>query len=487
LLCDVGEVAGLREVASKHDEESRWNSLGEAINWVYASFTRAQEHIQGKLDKNVRHPGWTRRILDELDSPDRKAYNVVVSGSKGKGSHAIFVAAMLQTMGLRVGLFTGPHHLHFLERLRIDGESISEDAFVGYLHRVREVTAVFSLADDEYLGPIGLLATVAALWFDEMQTDVNIYECGRGALFDDVNQISHRGTVLTPIFNEHSERLGPTLDDIIVHKLGAITAETAWVCSNRQVSGQVFEYLAEHSNISTFRLGHEFNYQTNSDYPGEIDIQSTTEMHSHRVVVPSSLCVWASNIAVSWRAAQCVLTDLSQARGRWDEGRCVDSEFVIDLHGLQLPGRVQVLQNSPLVIVDGTIHSASVHFVLQRLAQARREGYSGTVTAVLGLPDDKDICGMAEMLCSHVQRMILTKAHNPHLHFTEVTQQLLAKWFDEIETYDYVEEAWHQIRACAKPRDVVLLLGTQSFVGDVLRVFKMDTTSLWNGKEGALK
>ncbi|MCL6627173.1 MAG: bifunctional folylpolyglutamate synthase/dihydrofolate synthase, partial [Alicyclobacillus shizuokensis] len=183
----------------------------EAISLIYEWLNRARPLLPDGPDRVVRHPEWTGRLLAELGNPDAAAFNVAVTGSKGKGSNAILLAAILQCLGLRVGLFTSPHLIDFMERIRLGGQVMPEAVFVHWMTQVYDEARRLPVPPSQYIGPVGLLACVAALWFADEQTDVNVFELGRGALHDDVNQVRHEGALLTPVFLEHARELGPTL------------------------------------------------------------------------------------------------------------------------------------------------------------------------------------------------------------------------------------------------------------------------------------
>ncbi len=121
------------------------------IGYAYQSYQRVKSFINGKLDRNVRHPEWTNRLLEQFGRPDAKTFNVMVAGSKGKGSHATLTAAMLQRAGIRTGLFTGPHHVDFMERFRINGRVIPEDTFCDYMEQVFEASESLPLPPGQYV------------------------------------------------------------------------------------------------------------------------------------------------------------------------------------------------------------------------------------------------------------------------------------------------------------------------------------------------
>lgn len=444
--------------------------MQDIIGLAYQSYNRAKPFIQGKFDREIRHPEWTRRTLDALGSPDHGARNIMVTGSKGKGSHAILLAAMLQRAGLRVGLFTGPHLVDFMERFRVDGEPIAETDFARLMLRVSEVSEALAVPMGQYIGPVGMLAVVAALWFREQATDVNVYECGRGALHDDVNQIVHQGAIVTPIFLEHASELGPTLQDIAKEKAGVVTTATKFVVSHRQTDEvqSVFHAACAQGDVRLFVV------ETRDSRPLDVYLTLPTGQ-SIPVHLPAGGPYLVDNAAVAASAASAVLE-------LWPSLR-EDMQSPIDLCELRLPGRMQVVREVPLTVVDGTIHRASASFVRQWVSEWRVTHGGGRIGLILGLPADKDVTGVIETLAPESSFAIIAKAQNPHLHFDNHAATTARQILWDVEECTHIGEAVRAADSRLSERDLLLILGTQSFVGDALRHFVAPTQSLWRTRQ----
>ncbi|RIV20095.1 bifunctional folylpolyglutamate synthase/dihydrofolate synthase [Alicyclobacillaceae bacterium I2511] len=477
----------------------RQSSVYEAIHWLYESYQRAKLFHQNqfvqfhgaspmpdvfaRLDSEIRHPEWTEVLLNEFGRPERSAYNVAVTGSKGKGSHAVLIAGILQKLGLRVGLFTGPHLIDFMERFRVDGQVMPEAQFVSYVHRVRNKTAGLNLSAGEYVGPVGLLAVVAALWFRDSNTDVNVFELGRGALHDDVNRVWHQGAVVTPVFLEHSLQLGPTLDDVAREKAGVVTDETRWVWSGPQ-SPEVIAQLQQRAETVGAQLnwvGEQACVTTTSYSEGPVQVLQVQE-GSEQVSIRVSQAFLSSNVFTSVAAARAVWRDLG-ARIPWPEE--------LDLTDLVIPGRLQVVRREPLTLVDGTIHRSSATYIkhwleVQLAAIANestqtRDPVRPLVAVVLGLPADKDGVGVLESLQGIVDWLGFARAHNPYLRFDDTWISLAKDRFNTVTEFDFAEQAIVAAEQQVGNRGIILILGTQSFVADALAWLQVDTKAIWKG------
>lgn len=481
--------------------------MHDIIGLAYESYNRAKPYVPAGYDRDVRHPEYTRQILDRLGRPDERMYNIAVTGSKGKGSHALILAAALQRMGLRVGLFTGPHLVDFMERIRIDGATVPESRFASYMREVHRIVGGLAIPQNHYVGPVGILAAVAALWFRDEGTDVNVFELGRGALHDDVNQVCHRGAVLAPVFLEHPRQLGPTLADVAREKAGVVTDAVEWVSSHLQHpevdaivrercrhTGAMLEVLGQDVLIDRADAPDHVALAVGTRSPRRssgarfvVRFQHRADAHSRStgrdssVVHPPAVDVRAP-AAAAWFPGNVAVAMTAACRAAYELGRAIPES--IDISDLRLPGRMQVIAERPLTLVDGTIHRHSAQQVAAWVRafrhQARQSGREPTVGAVLSLPSDKDGEGVFEELAGLVDWVVLTRGANPHLDFSRDWSETARAYFGRVTAFDCVDDAVSAARAWVAPDDALLLLGTQSFVGCVLRLYGADTGAIWD-------
>ena len=448
-----------------------------AINWIYSSYNRAKPYIQRGMDKETRHPEWTGRLLKALGDLDAPMYNIAVTGSKGKGSHSILIAAMLEQMGFRVGLFTGPHLVDFMERFRVNGQVMAERQFARYVDDLRETVDNWDLPENEYFGPVGLLAAIAVKWFSDTKTDINVFELGRGALHDDVNQVRHVGAVIAPVFLEHTRELGRTYAEVGTEKAGVITKDTRWVCTHPQtatVQGILAERSSDDIELST--LGDTIAVRDRQVEGLTCIITVETKYGECQVRLPYAQIHLADNVAVALSAAQ---------HAALDKHPDMVLPAYLDLQELSLPGRLQTVSIEPRVVVDGTIHGRSAALVREYIRNRRQETDSGEritgrVGAIIGIPEDKDGTGVLKVLSDVVDFVVICRAHNPHLQFDDNWTRLARTLYADVSTAQYLEDAL----VCARERlsseaDLLLVLGTQSLVGDAMRLFEFDTRSIW--------
>ncbi|RBW67716.1 bifunctional folylpolyglutamate synthase/dihydrofolate synthase [Bacillus taeanensis] len=442
-------------------------TLKQAENLIYQSYMRAVPNILHEQDDIVKKPELTRSLLDDIGKPDQNGTNILVTGSKGKGSTSKMIASLLGHLGYKVGLFTSPHILHFTERIRVNGKSISEGDFIRLANQVapsfNEIEK--TLPPHHYQGPIGVALSIALLYFNEQKTDVNIIECGRGGKYDDTNVINNELAVITPIMEEHLNHLGPTLEDIIIHKLGIVKEKTKNVVISKQ-SPYVQEVIKEKLNTNNVHAFydsthfHAFNIHITQD--GVSFSVETNESNYSNIFLSLLGEFQANNAAAALKTCEVFLNKTLPLK---DVKKCFQK--------LKWPGRCEIIDHSPSVIVDGAIHRESAKYVKKILDES---GFK-SIVSILAVPEDKDYKGVIKEAASFSKQIIITKPSVSHKTFPKDALAVSAAYLsNSIEIYP-LESAVQ--KAKANPRiDCIVILGTQTFISDVKRIWKQSLADL---------
>ena len=435
-------------------------TLKEAEDFVYASYLRAATHQDyAAKDAGKRHPELTRSLLRQKSITPC----VVVTGSKGKGSVANMISRILQT-NLSVGLMTSPHITDFRERFRINDTMISEADFCRLMTEIRpEILDIASdLPDSVCISPMGIQADLALTYFSEKHTDFNVFECGKGAKYDDVNNILHDYAVINRIFLEHTRELGDTLTAIAEDKSHVITGEQKCVyfaeqepevlkvlvrrAEMLQVPYKFYGWDFQAENIRYTCSGIQFDVVIGDNIYPNLQIPLLGEHQAKNCALALALCVD-------------VLSDFC--------GKSVEFSLPTVRENLSLlrwPGRMEVLRSDPFVLLDACIHSASCENVKEVL---RHLGISNC-TVIVGIPEDKDYAGVIRSMKDVAARIILTRSGNPHYHFSQKQQESLAEEGISTIWTDSVKQALALADPCPDP---IVILGTTSVISEVERIF----------------
>ena len=436
-------------------------TLKEAEDFVYASYLRAATHQDyAAKDAGKRHPELTRSLLRQKSITSC----VVVTGSKGKGSVANMISRILQT-NYTVGLMTSPHITDFRERFRVNDTMISEADFCRLMTQIRpEILDIASdLPESVCISPMGIQADLALTYFSEKHTDFNVFECGKGAKYDDVNNIRHDYAVINRIFLEHTRELGDTLAAIAEDKSHVITGEQKCVYFAEQ-EPEVLEILvrrAEAMQVPYKIYGRDFQAE---------NIRYTCSGMLFDVVIGDNIYPdlqipllgehQAKNCALALAVCVDVMADL------YRESTTFSMPAVRkNLSLLHWPGRMEVLHSDPFVLLDACINSASCENVKDVL---RHLGISNC-TVIVGIPEDKDYAGVVRSMNDMAAHIILTKSGNPHYHFSKNQQETLMQEGISAEWTGSVKQALTLAASFPNP---IVILGTTSVISEVAQVFR---------------
>lgn len=202
-------------------------------------------------------PEHTRLFLQYLGNPEKKLKVIHVAGTNGKGSVCVYLDAMLRAQGKSVGLFLSPHLIKMNERIVINGEMISDTAFVKIFEKVQETVGRMEEQGLPHPTFFEYLFGMAVTAFAEEEVEYAVLETGLGGRLDATNAVEHPiCSVITSIGFDHTELLGDTLEKIAGEKAGILKAGTPVLFSEGvPESNQVIEKTAEKIGISCKKIG----------------------------------------------------------------------------------------------------------------------------------------------------------------------------------------------------------------------------------------
>lgn len=424
----------------------------EAEDFVYKSYLKAEKYQNyGDKDSQKRRPDLTRDVIRSRSLTPC----VVVTGSKGKGSVSNMIAQILQCR-YKVGLMTSPHLVDFCERFRVNGKNISDDEFVTCMSEIQpEIVRIdAALPENVCVSPMGIQTDLALTFFNKEHTEFNVFECGKGARYDDVNNVRHEYAVINSIFPEHTRELGETLAAIADDKAHVITGEQKCVyCAWQQPEArEVIKKRAEELQVPVRFYGEDF-WAENIRY-------SNTGMTFDVVIDNKRFGGMSVPLLGEHQAKNCALAMALCA----DVLENADPDVIRNrLQQVSCPGRMEVLMSEPFVMLDACIHPAScknVKDVLTHLNISR-------ATVIIGIPDDKDYAGVAREMAEVAELMILTRSQNPHYIFTSVQSTSLSGEGIVTIWTGSIEDALEIARGKDAP---IVILGTTSLVSEVKKL-----------------
>ncbi|MBO4400781.1 MAG: bifunctional folylpolyglutamate synthase/dihydrofolate synthase [Selenomonadaceae bacterium] len=210
-------------------------------------FDDALKYLNGLTVFGIK-PGLARieKILSALGNPEKNYATVHVTGTNGKGSVCAMLAEILKADGRRVGLFTSPHLESYCERIRIDGENISEEEFAAQIELVKNCGVAASHFE--------VLTAAAYEYFSRRKVDMAVIEVGIGGLWDSTNVITPLVSVITNVALEHEQTLGGDLKNIALNKAGIIKAGVPCVTGAAGEALEVIRAVAREKNSRLYEV-----------------------------------------------------------------------------------------------------------------------------------------------------------------------------------------------------------------------------------------
>ena len=420
----------------------------ETITYLYNSAPLFQ-NVGGDAYKEGLE---TTLTLDKhFGHPHRKIRTIHVAGTNGKGSCSHTLAAILQSAGYKVGLYTSPHLVDFRERIRVNGEMIPRQRVIDFVEQHR------SFFEPLHPSFFELTTAMAFNYFAEQQVDVAVIEVGLGGRLDCTNIIRPDLCVITNISFDHIQFLGDTLAKIAAEKAGIIkpgipvvigetTPETKPVfMETAQKQGAPIHFAEEEQLVVSHLPQNGKNYYWTRDYPhleGELGglcqvYNTNTLMSAIRVLTSIGYKIEEEHVRRGF-ANVCALTGLM---GRW-----------------------QKIQESPAAFCDTGHNKAGIELILKQLSIQKYHH----LHIVIGMVNDKDIRGVLDMLPRNATYYFTKASVSRALNEREV--QRLAKEVAGLEgnTYPNVKEAFEAANANAQKDDFIFVGGSTFVVADLL-------------------
>ncbi|MBI3617762.1 MAG: bifunctional folylpolyglutamate synthase/dihydrofolate synthase [Candidatus Omnitrophica bacterium] len=428
-----------------------------------------------------------RYLLELLGNPQDRLKIIHVAGSKGKGSTCAMTASVLRAAGYKVGLYTSPHLNNCRERIRVldplhppsaDEEDIfqdmiSEQELCATLEVIKPRAA--RLHNEKTFGELSffeLFTALAFYHFHQARVDWVVLETGMGGRLDATNVASSKICVITPISLEHTQYLGGTIAKIAGEKAAIIKDPLAKVVIAPQdpAARDVLEKRCVEFSIRPIWIGRDIRYKVLHAGAGPglslqnrlrqvVRIQRTKQHY-----IDFELSLPGRHQAIN---AAVVLGIVEALQGM----DCVVSQEAVcaGLRDTFWPGRLEVIGQDPVVILDCAHNQASAMNLVESL---RRIFPNRSATLILGVSQDKDKTGICRELDSITQTVIAAKADHPRAHrFTddELKHFFPGKPFVRIADVGPAIEA-----ACrdAVPENIILIAGSVFLVSEARRYLK---------------
>jgi len=421
-----------------------------------------------------------RRLLALLGDPHLGLTAVHIAGTKGKGSTAAMLAAVLQASGLRTGLYTSPHLQDIEERIAIDGRPCSREDFASLTAALEEAVDKLPLfgAARELGGPTFFEVTTAMafLHYARQKVDCAVLEVGLGGRLDSTNVCQPSVTIITSISFDHMRQLGSTLAAIAGEKAGIIKPGVPVISGVvTDEPREVIRQVAREQGAPLLERGIDFDFVASPvGADGQRLDYRAPGYELSRVELGMLGQPQASNAAVA----------ISAARQLVEQGWTIDEGALRSgLATAKVPARIELVGERPAVILDVAHNVASIEALVGVLAERFRPRRR---VLIFASSKDKDTAGMLRLLVPRFDEVVLTRyVENPRAVEIEQLQQLTAAVLTTpcsngdtrptIHATERPSDAWQIAQGLAGPDDLICITGS-FFLAAELRPLVQPTT-----------
>jgi dihydrofolate synthase/folylpolyglutamate synthase len=425
----------------------------EALNWLYNV---------NRFGPN-RNLIPTRHLLYLMDRPEEKYKIIHIGGTNGKGSTSAYTASLLEEAGNRVGLFTSPHLEEFTERIKINGEDISQVEVARILTNIRPFfEKMLNYEEPMPLRFFDIVTALAFQYFAEEKVDFAVIEVGLGGRLDATNVVDPLVSIITNIGYEHTNILGEKLEEIAREKAGIIKPGRPIITATQNSDVlEVFEDKSKYAGSALFHVGEDTKFEKiegnmkgqRFNYKGlytALNNLFTPLLGVHQIINASTAITAVEalktyNINVTERAIR-----QGVKKVRW-------------------PARLELVLDEPLVVLD-CAKDAEATEAVRKTIQSDFE--TDKIIAVVSVSSDKNVPGMIYQISQIADHFILTthsvmgRAADP--------QRLAEEVIKNDKTFEIIEEEYSAFERALKLSDhngMILVIGSVYLAGTAKTFF----------------
>ncbi len=424
----------------------------ETLDYLYSMLPMYQRVGSIAFKKDLTN---TKTLLKALQNPEQKFKSIHIAGTNGKGSVSHMLAAVFQAAGYKTGLYTSPHLKDFRERIKVNGDMISEADVIEFTHKMA--------SEIEKITPSFFELTVAMAfeYFQKQKVDIAIIETGLGGRLDSTNVILPEMSVITNIDFDHMDMLGDTLELIAVEKAGIIKPDVPVIIGQHdKITAPVFLNTANNKR-ARIKFADQFfkaELHTRKGAEMEVNIYKNEKPFLSELHLDLNGIYQLKNVCTSI----CTLEELKNIGWDFpDEAVRIGLGAVKSLTGLR--GRWDVINLDPLIIADTGHNEAGIKEILQTLNNISYK----KLHFILGLAKEKDSSKILSLLPKDAE-YYFTKAQIPRaLNELELAEK--AAQFDlKGRTYSSVNEAIEAAKANYQSGDLIFVGGSNFVVAEAI-------------------
>lgn len=399
----------------------------ETLDWMFSRLPMYQQKGAAALNHKLDN---IQEFSTYLGNPHQDFKSIHVAGTNGKGSSSHMIASVLQEAGYKVGLYTSPHLKDFRERIKVNGQMISEDEVMTFVKSHKP----FLEAND--LSFFEMTVGMAFQYFSKQKVDVAVIEVGLGGRLDSTNIIQPEICLITNIGWDHQSILGDTLEKIAMEKAGIIKREVPVIISETQKETRgIFKLIAAQKRSPIFFA----EDAVSKDY--ETDLKGAYQQKNMKGVV----------------------TLFQKLEGFQVKPKAIEQGLGNVVRNTGLLGRWQLLATHPMVICDTAHNEQGLKDVIRQL---KKEDFK-TLHCVLGFVNDKDVEALLSLFPKKAQYYFVSPNVPRGLESKELKK--IAKTFElNGKAYESVNKGLKAAKKAAQKTDIIFIGGSTFTVAEVV-------------------
>lgn len=380
-------------------------------------------------------PGLERimNLLGALGNPQDKVHGIIIAGTNGKGSVAASISSILVAHGYSTGLYTSPHLINVTERIKINGERISESDLNSIILDIRKMAQEILSEQPSYFE---VITSAAFVYFSSNSADFNVLEVGMGGRWDATNAINPLLSVITNVSLEHTEYLGETIKEIAGEKACIIKPGVPVISGTEHQALDVIENKAKCMGSDLFLLGRDFYIKSNHetfeykgislDFP-KLSTNIKGEYQKNNIAIAIAAIEIAGRVCCIDIKEQAVRSGLSKLN--WE-------------------GRFEVIRDDPPLILDSAHNPGAAKALVKSIYYK----YPGTsFTFLIGMLDDKGHEDFFREISQIARRLIITRVPSERGAFPEKLLAAAEKHINDIEIIQDYKTAFSAVMTSEAP------------------------------------
>lgn len=429
-----------------------WNDYEKVTNYLFSLKGRYKK--QGLKNISI--------LLDLIRNPHKSLKVIHVGGTKGKGSVTFFIGSILQSAGYNVGVTTSPHLIEYTERIKINDKQITKMEILNNINEIRpHLEKMFDLGYEPSFFEI--TTALAFKYFKEKNVDYAVIEVGVGGRYDATNVVKPMVAVITNSTLDHQHILGNSVNEIAKEESAIIKKGCIVVTATDDINVlKIYKKKCKNEGVPLYVVGKDLSFnRLKYNLKGQtFNVKGITNIFNDIHI--SLLGKYQIVNAVTAIAAVEALIKI---------GVNIPTESIkFGLKNTKWRGRLEIVQKSPFLILDGAHNVDSALKLKDALNEIIKLNSKGKLIFVIGIFEDKDIPEIIKILASISEIIIATRAKTERSADAKKIADVAKKYCDNVILKEDVKEAINQALNLADKNDVICVTGSLYVVAEAMKI-----------------